>query len=301
MAAEGLCGVMPALVTPVHQARLFQAQPYERLLERVYAAGVDGVYVCGQTGEGLQLPAAERKRAAECAVTCSPAGKTVIVHIGAASTTEAVDLARHAASAGAHAVSSLPPAGSYSFEEVRAHYQAVATATELPFLVYYFPSIAPAIRTLEEILELCRIPNVVGLKFTDSDFFRLWAVRKSGAVVFNGSDEMMLSGLIAGATGGIGSTYNLIPESFVELNRLASEKRWEEARAVQDSINEFIQALLKYPVNPAIKLLLRWVGIDCGAPVAPRRTLSAQEAADLRARIGRTALGAKLLLRSVEA
>ena len=182
-----LCGVAPALVTPVNADRAFQPRPYELLLERVYAAGVDGVYVCGQTGEGLQLPPSEGKRAVECAVGCTPTGKKVIAHIGAMSTAEAVELARHAARAGAHALSSLPPAGAYVFEEVRAYYECVATATDLPFLVYYFPSIAPVIRTLDQIFELCRIPNVVGLKFTDSDFFRLWALRRGGAVVFTSS------------------------------------------------------------------------------------------------------------------
>lgn len=301
METAGFRGIMPALVTPVDQERIFQPKPYERLLERVYGAGVDGVYVCGQTGEGLQLPAAERKRATECAVACSPAGKTVIVHVGAPTTDEAVDLAGHAARAGAHAVSSLPPAGNYSFEEIRTYYSTVAAATGLPFLVYFFPSIAAGIRTVEQILELCRLPNVIGLKFTDSDFFKLWAVRESGAVAFNGYDEMLLSGLIVGASGGIGSTYNVIPDSFVELYRLATEKRWEEARAVQGRINEFIAVLLCYPVHPAVKLLLAWTGIDCGVCVPPRRTLNDAEAVALRASISATALGARLLGASVRA
>ncbi|MDE3165972.1 MAG: dihydrodipicolinate synthase family protein, partial [Acidobacteriota bacterium] len=201
----------------------------------------------------------------------------------------------HAAETGAHAISSLPPAGNYSFAEVREYYEEVAAATALPFLVYYFPSIAPAIRTVDEILALCRIPNVAGLKFTDSDFFRLWAIRRTGAVVFNGFDEMLLPGLIMGANGGIGSTYNLIPASFVELYRLAAEGRWEEARRVQDSINQFIAVILRYPVHAAIKLALSWTGIDCGVCVPPRRTLSAAEAREFRTALGATELGEQLL------
>lgn len=298
---SNLCGVMPALVTPVDGEQVFQPGPYERLLDRVYAAGVDGVYVCGQTGEGLQLPREQRQRAAECAVRNSPGGKRVIVHVGASNTAEAVELARHAARTGAHAVSSLPPAGSYSFEEIREYYREVATASDLPFLVYYFPSIAPAIRSTEQVLSLCRLPNVVGLKFTDSDFFRLWAIRRSGAVVFNGLDEMLISGLIMGANGGIGSTYNVIPGSIVELHRMASEGRWEEARRVQDRINELISVVLRYPVNSAIKAILQWSGIDCGIPVPPRRDLTPVERADLRAGLAQTELGAAILEAGAEA
>lgn len=292
-------GIMPALVTPVNEDGTFQAAPYERLLERVYNAGVDGVYVCGQTGEGLQLTIADRKRAVECAVACSGRGKHVIVHVGALCTADAVKLARHAAAAGATAISSLPPFGNYSFDEIRAYYEMVAQASDLPFLVYYFPSIAPAIRTTEDVLSLCRISNVAGLKFTDSDFFRLWAIRRSGAVVFNGSDEMLLPGLIMGANGGIGSTYNLIPGSFVELYRMAREGRWEEARLMQDRINEFLAVILRYPVHPVIKLVLNWTGIDCGVCIPPRRGLSPAEEAELRANLAKTDLGSPLLNVSV--
>ena len=65
---ENSHGILPALVTPIDGDRVFQARPYEQLLERVYSEGVHGVYVCGQTGEGLQLPRETRERATECVV-----------------------------------------------------------------------------------------------------------------------------------------------------------------------------------------------------------------------------------------
>ena len=78
-----LRGVMHALVTPLDNDEQFVARPLEQLLERVYAAGSVGVYVCGQTGEGLLLSAGQRMAATEVAVRNSPAGKQVIVHVGA--------------------------------------------------------------------------------------------------------------------------------------------------------------------------------------------------------------------------
>ncbi|HVJ07244.1 MAG TPA: dihydrodipicolinate synthase family protein [Acidisarcina sp.] len=290
-----LHGIFPALVTPANAAGEFEVKPFEKLLERVYQAGVQGVYVCGQTGEGFQLSLSDRQIAAESAVRCSPKGATVIVHVGAPATHDAVALTKHAAKAGAHLVSSLPPVGNYSFEEIRSYYTAIAQASELPLMIYYFPSMSPAIRTTEQILELCAIPNVMGLKFTDSDFFRLWSIRQTGTAVFNGSDEMLLSGLVMGASGGIGSTYNLIPESFVELYQHASAGRWEEARLVQNKINEFIQVLLKFPIHPVVKQILLWTGIDCGTCILPRRSLTLAEQKDLRESVAETELGRKLL------
>ena len=292
---QKLSGILPALVTPVNDDGAFQVRPYEQLLDRVYEAGVQGVYVCGQTGEGFQLSRADRQTATECAVRSSPKPAKVIVHVGAPTTAEAVALAQHASRSGAHLVSSLPPAGNYSFDEIRQYYEAIASASDVPLLIYYFPSMAPAIRTTEQVLELCSIPNVVGLKFTDSDFYRMWAIRQSGAVVFAGSDEMLLAGLIMGANGGIGSTYNLIAPQFVKMYELVESGRWEEARAVQQRINIFIQALLKYPVHSAIKLVLSWTGIDCGNCIPPRRELLAIEQTSLREALLKTELGTELL------
>jgi len=275
-------GIVPAVVTPLDEDGRFAPAPFARLLERLYAAGVDGVYVCGQTGEGPQLAAEDRKRAAEVAVRCSPKGKQVIVHAGAARPAEAVELARHAASCGATAVSSLPPAGGYSFPEVAAYYRMLAAATDAPFLVYFFPDVAPAINRVEHILELCALPNVIGLKFTDFDLYRMGLFKRAGAVVYNGRDEVLAAGLMMGADGGIGSFYNLIPDLFLEVYKLAREDRFAEARAVQYRINELIQLTLRFPALAAIKLMLKWSGIDCGLVAAPRRSLTAVEESELR-------------------
>lgn len=288
-------GIIPAIVTPVDHRERFQPEAFAQLAQRLYDAGVHGLYVCGQTGEGLQQSIEQRKAVADAAVQLSPRSKTVIVHVGAHSTSEALDLTRHASKIGAQAISSLPPSGNYSFTEIREYYQTLAAASDVPLLIYYFPSIAPAIRTTDQIVELCQIPNVIGLKFTDSDFFRLWAVRQTGAVVFNGADEMLIAGLIMGANGGIGSIYNLIPEHFVALYQHAEAGRWEDARGIQNRINELIDAILRYPVHPAIKAILAWSGIDCGKCIAPRRELTRREQSDLQERIAGTVFGRELL------
>ncbi|MBI4893522.1 MAG: dihydrodipicolinate synthase family protein [Acidobacteria bacterium] len=274
-------GILPAVVTPVDQTEQFNPQPFRLLLERCYSAGVHGIYVCGQTGEGLQQSTEQRMRVTEAAMEFSPSGSQVIVHIGAFSTREAVALARHAAASGAAAVSALPPFGSYSFAEIKAYYQAIAEACSAPLLVYYFTPLSGAISHLDQLLDLCSVPNVAGLKFTDSDMYKLAELARSGATVFNGSDEMLVAGLLRGAHGGIGSIYNLIPDLFVDLYSLARAGEWAQAATVQDRINVLIRIILRYPVFGAVKTLLRSAGIDCGPCLRPRRDLSAAESAEL--------------------
>jgi N-acetylneuraminate lyase len=275
-------GILPAVVTPFDQGERFNATAFERLLERLYAQGIHGIYVCGSTGEGLLQSVWQRKQVAEVAVRCSPKGKQVILHVGAHNTEDAVELTRHAARIGIQAVSSLPPSGSYSFAEIRSYYQAVAAVSDVPVLVYYFPEICPTVSSTEEILELCEIPNVVGLKFTDLDLYMMSILRRHGHLVFNGRDEVLVAGRLMGANGGIGSFYNLVPELFLQVYALTESGHWKEARAIQDRINELIEIVLRFPGIPAIKTMLAWSGIDCGQCLKPRRTLNAGEESQLR-------------------
>lgn len=275
-------GILPAIVTPVDDQGGLNTASFEALLQRQYEAGAHGSYVCGQTGEGLQLALAVRERAVEAAVANTPAGRHVIAHVGAASTADAVRLARHAAKAGAHAVSSLPPGSAYSFDEVRRYYEALAAASGAPVLVYYFPEFSAAIRTAEQVFELCAIQGVIGLKFTDFDLYRLSLIQRAGHTIFNGRDEVLAAGLLMGAHGGIGSFYNLVPDLFVAVYEHAQAGRWAEAREVQDHINDLIRAVLAFPMLAAIKRLLTWSGVECGAPVPPRRPLTPAEESALR-------------------
>jgi N-acetylneuraminate lyase len=277
-------GIVPAVVTPFDAGGRFDERAFERLLERLYAAGVHGVYLCGSTGEGMLQPIEQRKRVTEAAVRNSPAGKGVIVHVGANATADALELARHAAGAGAHMISSLPPiAGNYSFAEIRSYYQQLAAASDLPLLVYYFPEVAPAVKTADQILELAAIDNVAGLKFTEYDLYTMLRLKQRGASIFYGRDEMLSAGLLLGADGGIGSFYNVIPGLFLQLWDLARSGRWAEMKDLQQRINDFITITLRYPLFPALKAILGWTGLECGPCLAPRRQfLTEAESASLR-------------------
>ena len=277
-----LHGILPAILTPLHEDQTLNEKVFEALIEHLYNEGVDGIYVCGNTGEGLLLPPDLRERAAEIAVRHSPKGKQVIVHTGAHNAKDAIRLTAHASRAGVSAVSALPPGAGYSFAETKSYYEALAKASaDAPLLIYFFPSMAPPM-SIDQIEVLCDIPNVAGLKFTSFDFYTMRQLRLRGSVVFNGPDEMLAAGLLLGAHGGIGTTYNVMPKLFLELYRLARANRWPEAVAVQDRINRLIRILLSVPTIPAVKQIMTWRGIPCGPAAGPRRGLTGDESSWLR-------------------
>ena len=276
-----LKGVLPALVTPLRPNSTLHEAALAPLLSGLFDAGCHGVYVAGNTGEGLLLSVELREQLAATVRQLTPADRSVVVHVGALNTADALRLARHAASIGATAISSLPPAGPYTFAELHAYYATLAAASPLPVLVYFFPEAAPAIRTYAQLAELCAIPNVAGLKFTDFDFYTLARIKSLGKIVFNGRDEAFACGMLMGADGGIGSFYNIAPALFVDLYAAALAGDWPRARSLQHRVNLLISITLSYPVFPAIKRILAWQGIDCGQCLAPRQPLTSEQEARL--------------------
>lgn len=275
-----LKGILPALVTPLHDDLTLDTAALEKLVEHVYAAGCHGVYVCGSTGEGQLLDAATRCRIVEIVARHTPADRNMIVHVGAWSPQESHELARHAESHGAAAISCLRPQNT-TFAETLEHYRALARVTKLPFLAYYFPAQAGGTMSLGELEQLCALPGVAGLKFTDYDLFTLSLLVRQGKTMFHGRDEMLVAGLMMGACGGIGSIYNIVPKWFVDMYDLAGAGRWAEAREIQDRVNDLIRVLVSLPFMPALKRTLTWQGLPCGQALAPRIPLSAQQEASL--------------------
>src|SRR5688500_4670374 len=116
--------IFPGLVTPLTADGRLDVTSAERLITHLYAQVVGGLYGMGSTGEGIYLDFAIRKELTELAVSLSRGRGQVIVHVGAVQAAGALELAGHATSIGADAVSSLPPfVGNFSWDEVVAYYE----------------------------------------------------------------------------------------------------------------------------------------------------------------------------------
>jgi N-acetylneuraminate lyase len=258
-----LGGIYPAIVTPLTSDGRVATGVLSRLLGRLLDAGVHGVYAAGSTGEGMRMSLPDREAVVGCLMSHLPRDKKLLVHVGAPRVEDAIRLAEHAAKAGAHAISSLPPQGDFS--RLRDYYQRLAEHSPLPLILYYFPEGCPGtFQKVEELEEIAALPNVSGVKFTDFNLFLLQQLTRLGRVVYNGRDEVLAAGLLMGAQGGIGSTYNLAPETYVALYQHSLRGEWEKARQLQQVLNQMIAVLVRYPFLPALKAALGSRGFECG-------------------------------------
>lgn len=273
---QRLQGIYTALLTPFGSDGRVNGKSLEKLIERNIGQGVAGFYVGGSTAEAFLLTEDERKELYKTVKAIAGDRVKLIAHVGAISTAQSIAFATAAQDAGYDAVSSIPPFYyKFTFEELKGHYDAITAAVDLPMLVYAFPAFSGVDFGLQEIGELFLNPKVAGIKYTANDFFKLERVRAAypEKIIFNGYDEMMLCGLVAGADGGIGSTYNFMADKFVRLYGLFRAEKLSDARRLQSEINTVIAALCKAGVMQAEKAVLDALGIPMGHARAPFKPL----------------------------
>ena len=291
VSSPDLSRLFSAIASPVAPDGSLPAGVAGRLAAAHVERGVEGVYCCGSSGEGLLLSAAERAQLVEEVIDAVGDAVPVVAHVGAASTREAIGLARHAAAAGAVAVSMIPPIYyRYSADEVTGHYRAVMDAVDLPMILYNIPQFTG--QEFQADHPLLSDPRVVGVKHTAHSMYQLERMAKAHPTMhlINGFDETYLAATVAGATGSIGTTISLQTDCFKAVRALAGAGDLAGAQGFQRRINDVIEELVAVSVFPAAK----WVesqltGIDLGPCRAPFAEIGAEGQRRLRSLVERIA------------
>jgi N-acetylneuraminate lyase len=284
---DNLSGIFPATVSTFDMDGKFDPSSMRRIVRHQIDAGVHGLYVCGGTGEGLLMNSKERQDLLETVLDETRGAVTVIAHVGAFQIPESIALAQHASGIGVDAISALPPSYFYKPDEISQinYYKSIAQVSEVPLLIYNIPQRTGIAMTESLYDELIQIDNVIGMKDSSGDIYTLGhlASKWKESVIFEGEDSLLLPSLIAGAIGGIGASYNLMPELYVQLWEAYQGNNIDKAAEIQARVNDIIRALLISPdLIGGIKQVLGWMDLECGPPRSPNRTLRSEEAAKLR-------------------
>lgn len=275
-----------AMLTPMKDDATVAVEAIEPLASFIFSRGVDGLYVGGSTGEAMLMSGDERAEVLRATAAVAKGRGALIAHVGAASTRDAVALARIAADAGYDAVAAVPPFYyKFSFEEIADYYSAIADAAGLPLMVYNIPALSGVALHTEQLIALLRAPSVAGMKYTAKDLFEFTRLRQAAPEkkCFFGSDEMFIAAVAAGTDGGIGSTYNLIGDVYVGIQRAVAAGDLDTARALQAKSHALIEILLETGVVEGLKYAMAKVGVPvgpCRRPFrpAPRQALTKLDA-----------------------
>lgn len=272
-----LRGALAAAVTPLRNGA-FDAAAVEPYVEFLAGQGLDGLLALGTTGEGVLFTPEERREIAAAFVDAARDKLQVAVHCGAQTTRETALLAEHAASVGADAVAVIaPPYFALDEAELLAHFEAAAhVCAPLPFYLYEFEArsgYAIPLAVIERLRE--RVPNLAGMKVSDSPWERLAPYLVEGLDVFVGAEALLSRALAAGAAGAVSGLAGSFPDAVVPLVREPTPEAGERAAALRARLQRF-------PFHAASKAALGVRGVPIGPEVRlPLRGLTDEERAEV--------------------
>ena len=267
-------GIIPAFYACYDAEGKIDPEAVRALTRWFVEKGVKGLYVGGSSGEGIYQSKEERKVVLENVMAEAKGKLTVIAHVACNNTADSQELAAHAESLGVDAIASIPPIYFHLPPYAIAKYwnDISAAAPNTDFIIYNIPQLAGVSLTVPLLKEMLKNPRCIGVKNSSMPTQDIQMWRDEGAIVFNGPDEQLISGLVMGATGGIGGTYGAMPELYLKLYECVKEGRLDTALEIQNDCCRIIYKLCSGHGNmyAMIKEVLRKMGCpDCGSVRAP--------------------------------
>lgn len=237
-------GVIPAFYACYDDEGEISPERVQSLTKYFIEKGVKGVYVNGSSGECIYQSVQDRKIVLENVVKAAQGKLTIIAHVACNNTKDSQELARHAESLGVDAIASIPPIYFRLPEYAIAKYwnDISDAAPNTDFIIYNIPQLAGVALTPSLYEKMRENPRVIGVKNSSMPVQDIQTFCKAGDdyIVFNGPDEQFISGRLIGAQGGIGGTYAVMPQLFLQLDHFLKTNQWEKAQKLQAEVNEII-------------------------------------------------------------
>ncbi|WP_172643354.1 N-acetylneuraminate lyase [Lactiplantibacillus fabifermentans] len=229
---------------------------------------IDGLYIGGSTGEAFMMNTEERKHLFKIAFDEAAGQCDLIAQVGSINLNEAKELADYAVNTiGYKTISAVTPFYyPFNFDQIKYYYDAILEGLDTQLLIYSLPALTGVSLTAEQFGKLFENPKIIGIKFTNADFLLLERVRKAfpDKLIYFGSDEMLLSALVLGVDGAIGSTFNLNAKRVFDEIKAFEAGDNAKALELQHTTNDYIMDVIDNDLYPTIKLLFHEAGVDAG-------------------------------------
>ncbi|EIN02190.1 dihydrodipicolinate synthase [Paraburkholderia hospita] len=252
-------GSLVALVTPMFPDGSIDWPTYGELIEWHIKQGTAALVIMGSTGETATISPADHIQLIRVAVERAAGRIPIIGGTGANSTSEAIELTSVAQEIGVTACLSVVPYYNKPTQEgLTRHFRAVAESCDVPIILYDVPSRTITRMSVDTIVALAGVPNIVGLKDATGDMARaneLFARLPSGFSVFSGDDASAAALILLGAQGNISVTANILPAEMHDLCQAALAGDLATVRILSRRLATLNQALF-IESNP---IPVKWV------------------------------------------
>ena len=273
-------GVIPAFYACYDENGEISPERIQVFTQYLIDKGVQGLYVCGSSGECIYQSVEERKITLENVMKVAKGKIVVIAHVACNNTQDSMELAKHAEDLGVDAIAAIPPIYFKLPEHAIANYwNAISSAAPYTdFIIYNIPQLAGVALTAKLFTEMLKNPRVIGVKNSSmpvQDIQTFCTIGEHKCVVFNGPDEQFVGGRNMGAIAGIGGTYAVMPELFLAMDKAIVENRNADALVIQEKVNRIISQLCSCHGNmyAVAKGVLKMRGIELGGVRSPLTNL----------------------------
>jgi len=237
MKTLNLRGTHTALVTPFNKEAGIDFEKFKDLIEFQIAEGIEGIVVCGSTGESATLTHNEKIALITTAVETSNGRIPIIAGTGSNDTQSSLDLSVIAKEHGADALLIVTPYYNKPTQEgIYLHFRNIADNVDIPIILYNVPgrtatNVSPEIQV--KLAQDCA--NIVATKEASGDLEQMMKIIKHAPKEFlllSGDDALTLPIISIGGAGVISVISNYAPKMFGDLTRLALAGKYSEAKLI---------------------------------------------------------------------
>lgn len=272
-------GSIVAIVSPMREDGALDFDAYRRLIDWHVAEGTNAVVAVGTTGESPTVDPEEHGELIRVAVEAAKGRIPVIAGTGGNSTSEAIELTRHARSVGAAATLQVVPYYNKPTQEgLYRHFRAIAENVELPMILYNVPGRTVADLANDTTVRLSQVPGIVGIKDATGDLARAADLLKrlpANFAVYSGNDDSALALILMGGQGVISVTANVAPRGVAEMCKAALAGDFARARQLNNQLLPLHSKLFVEPNPIPVKWALARMGRISGGLRLPMTPLSA--------------------------
>jgi len=278
-------GTFTALMTPFKRNGEIDEEGVRRLVKSQVEAGVDGIIVCGTTGEAATLSEEEKYLLARIVLNASKGQVPVIAGAGTNNTRETVAMAKQFSDIGVNGLLVVVPYYNRPTQEgMFQHFKSVAQSTDLPIIMYNIPGRTASNLDVPTVRRLVEIKNIVGLKEASGNFAQISRlIRDIGNIsIVSGDDPLTLPIIALGGRGVISVASNLVPEEMTKLVNSALSNDFDEARRIHSRLLPLFEVLLT-ETNPApLKMAMSMFGLATNSVRLPLVPVSEQTTQKIR-------------------
>jgi 4-hydroxy-tetrahydrodipicolinate synthase len=277
--SASLGAILTAMVTPLDADLAVNEAAARRLARHLVDHGSDGLVVAGTTGESPTLADDEKLRLLEAVLDEVGDEVTVLAGTGSNDTAHSVHLTRAATERGADGVLAVTPYyNKPSRRGLKAHFEAVAGATDKPMMVYNIPGRCVLNLEPDLLAELSEVSNIVAVKQANADMGQARAiVEDTGLDLYAGDDNLLRSFAEIGGAGGVCVSSHLVGPQMKDLYEAAIAGDDERARSIDSELEDVYETLF-FTASPApVKAALNLLGFEVGGCRLPIADLTEDE------------------------